>query len=67
MLLNGGELDGVRILSPKTIELMTVNHLDEGVTSGFGERPGAVGTFGPYPLRGQFKVLTYQAITGAPQ
>ena len=23
MLLNGGELDGVRILSPKTIELMT--------------------------------------------
>jgi CubicO group peptidase (beta-lactamase class C family) len=27
MLLNGGELDGVRILSPKTIELMTANHL----------------------------------------
>ncbi|MDM3870062.1 serine hydrolase [Porticoccus sp. W117] len=28
MLLNGGELDGKRILSPKTVELMTVNHLD---------------------------------------
>jgi CubicO group peptidase (beta-lactamase class C family) len=27
MLLNGGELDGARILSPKTIELMTANHL----------------------------------------
>jgi CubicO group peptidase (beta-lactamase class C family) len=27
MLLNGGELDGARILSPRTIELMTVNHL----------------------------------------
>jgi CubicO group peptidase (beta-lactamase class C family) len=27
MLLNGGELDGVRLLSPKTIELMTANHL----------------------------------------
>src|SRR5208282_1096046 len=27
MLLNGGTLDGVQILSPKTIELMTVNHL----------------------------------------
>jgi len=27
MLLNGGELDGQRILSPKTVELMTVNHL----------------------------------------
>jgi CubicO group peptidase (beta-lactamase class C family) len=27
MLLNGGELDGVRLLSPKTIQLMTANHL----------------------------------------
>ena len=27
MLENGGELDGVRILSPKTVELMTVNHV----------------------------------------
>lgn len=29
MLLNGGELDGVRILSPKTVELMHLNHLPE--------------------------------------
>jgi len=27
MLRNGGELDGVRILSPRTIDLMTLNHL----------------------------------------
>ena len=27
MLLNGGELDGARLLSPKTIALMTANHL----------------------------------------
>jgi len=27
MLLNKGELDGVRYLSPKTVELMTMNHL----------------------------------------
>jgi len=27
MLANGGELDGVRILSPKTLEFMTMNHL----------------------------------------
>jgi CubicO group peptidase (beta-lactamase class C family) len=27
MLCNGGELDGVRILSPSTIRLMTANHL----------------------------------------
>ena len=31
MLLNGGELDGARILSRKSIELMTLNHLpDDG-------------------------------------
>ncbi len=30
MLLNGGELDGVRICSPKTIEFMTLNHLPRG-------------------------------------
>ena len=28
MLLNGGELDGVRLLSRKTLELMTQNHLE---------------------------------------
>jgi len=27
MVLNGGELDGVRLLGPKTVELMTANHL----------------------------------------
>jgi CubicO group peptidase (beta-lactamase class C family) len=30
MLLNGGVLDGVRIVSRKTIDLMTVNHLPGG-------------------------------------
>jgi CubicO group peptidase (beta-lactamase class C family) len=30
MLLNGGELEGSRILGRKTIELMTSNHLPEG-------------------------------------
>lgn len=29
MLLNGGALDGVRLLSPKTIEMMTINHTAE--------------------------------------
>lgn len=61
MLLNGGELDGTRILSPKTVQLMTVDHLDEveyrdgqGFGLGFyvvedlGARgvPGSVGEFG---------------------
>ena len=35
MLLNGGELEGVRLLSPKTIELMTVDHT-AGITHGGG-------------------------------
>ena len=31
MLLNGGSLDGVRILSPETVQLMTQNHLPHGI------------------------------------
>jgi len=46
MMLNGGELNGVRILSPNTVEIMTRNHLGPGVVTGFGERPGAAGAFG---------------------
>jgi len=61
MLLNGGELDGNRILSPKTVELMTSNHVatlyNEGrfgfglgfeITEHVGRsgRPGSVGEFG---------------------
>lgn len=61
MLLNGGELEGVRILSPKTVELMTVDHLGnrefrEGLGFGLGfsvvknlgltGQPGSVGEFG---------------------
>ena len=43
MLLNGGHLDGRRILGRKTLELMTSNHLPGGATladlavGGFGE------------------------------
>jgi CubicO group peptidase (beta-lactamase class C family) len=39
MFLNGGELDGVRLLSPKTIELMHANHTGDkylGEGDGFG-------------------------------
>ncbi|MEX2641647.1 MAG: serine hydrolase domain-containing protein [Balneolales bacterium] len=61
MLLNGGELNGKRILSRKSVELMTVNHLGdlpfrsgEGFGLGFytitdvGARgvPGSVGEYG---------------------
>lgn len=30
LMLNGGELDGVRLVSPKTVQLMTINHLPGG-------------------------------------
>lgn len=55
MILNGGELDGVRILSPKTVELMGVSHLGDipfSPGNGFGlgfsvlEDVGARGTPG---------------------
>jgi CubicO group peptidase (beta-lactamase class C family) len=60
MLVNGGELDGVRVLSPKTVELMTANHTGtlfnegrDGFGLGFGVIehlgrsgvPGSVGLF----------------------
>jgi len=31
-LVNGGELDGVRLVGPKTLDLMTSNHLPDGRT-----------------------------------
>ena len=62
MLLNGGSLDGARILSPSSVSLMTVDHIGEiefggrGVGFGLGfsilkdlgarGTPGAVGEFG---------------------
>ncbi|MGH7468326.1 MAG: serine hydrolase domain-containing protein [Longimicrobiales bacterium] len=61
MMLNDGELDGVRILSPKTVELMTVDHVGARYTTagiGFGlgfsvledlgarGQPGSFGEFG---------------------
>ena len=55
MLLNGGEIDGVRLLSPKTVELMHANHLGDkfhGEADGFGlgfwvnVHQGAVGEIG---------------------
>lgn len=60
MLLNGGELDGVRLLSPKTVELMHANHTGTkftGDTGAFGlgfwvmedvGRYGELGSVGAY-------------------
>jgi len=39
-LLDGGEIDGVRLLSPKTIELMTVNHVGPRLAEAWDDRHG---------------------------
>src|SRR6185312_12413113 len=36
MLLNGGELGGVRLLAPATVALMSADHLAPGIGLGFG-------------------------------
>jgi CubicO group peptidase (beta-lactamase class C family) len=63
MLANGGELDGVRILSPKTIELMTASATGDlspsplGPGSGFGLGFAVVtdlGLYGAYGSLGQY-------------
>jgi CubicO group peptidase (beta-lactamase class C family) len=43
MLLNGGELDGVRVLSRKTVELMRANHLPGGGQLRDFAHPGGYG------------------------
>lgn len=52
LMLNGGELDGVRLISPKTVEFMTRNQIGElnvapgtkfGLGFGVVEDPGQVG------------------------
>jgi CubicO group peptidase (beta-lactamase class C family) len=51
MLLNGGELDGVRLLSRKTVEWMTSNHLPPDV--GYGAFTTELGLTAPLPQLGQ--------------
>ena len=51
MLLNGGELEGVRILSPKTVALMTSDHIPPSA----GRHSSVamlLGAFGPTPESG---------------
>jgi CubicO group peptidase (beta-lactamase class C family) len=43
MLLNGGELNGQRFLSPRTVELMTTNHTGDMVNGQFGRPARGMG------------------------
>jgi len=51
MLLNGGELDGVRLLSRKSVALMTSNHLPPDVS--YGVFTPELGLTAPLPRLGQ--------------
>jgi CubicO group peptidase (beta-lactamase class C family) len=51
MLLNQGELDGVRLLSRKTVQLMASDHLPAGL--GFGTFTLELGSSAPLPEYGQ--------------
>jgi CubicO group peptidase (beta-lactamase class C family) len=51
MLLNGGVLDGVRVLGRKTVALMASDHLPPGV--GFGPFTTELGVTAPFPWFGQ--------------
>lgn len=66
MLRNGGSYNGARLLSPKTIEYMTLNHLPAAIAaSGSGESPtlGALGSSGVGFGLG-FSVVTDPAAAG---
>jgi len=70
MLLNGGELDGVRILAPKTVRLMASQHLPPDV--GYGETARSrFGQLAPVPEMGYgfglgFAVRLAQGLSPAP-
>jgi CubicO group peptidase (beta-lactamase class C family) len=51
MLLNGGELNGVRILAPKSVALMASDHLPPGCQYGETSRP-RFGALAPVPEMG---------------
>src|SRR5271167_1224943 len=51
MLLNGGELDGTRVLAPKTVLLMASDHLPPGCNYGDAARP-RFGALAPVPEMG---------------
>ncbi|WP_116127348.1 serine hydrolase domain-containing protein [Lewinella sp. IMCC34183] len=70
MLLNKGELDGTRYLSPKTVELMTMNHVGEmrgngeGFGLGFGiitdvAANGVLGSKGQYFWNGAYSTFFF--------
>ena len=70
MLLNGGELDGTRLLSPRSVALMASNHLPDGIKFPPGHAD-ILGVIAPVPQLGQgfglgFAVRTDPGLHPAP-
>ena len=65
MLLNGGELDGERILSPSTVRLMTSDHLGDGIEAPLSPGELLLGTPG-YTFGLGFGVREGSGIAGVP-
>jgi CubicO group peptidase (beta-lactamase class C family) len=66
--MRDGELDGVRILSPKTVNYMSSNHLPSAIASGggSGEQPNLVGdALGGFGFGLGFGIVTDTAANGA--
>jgi CubicO group peptidase (beta-lactamase class C family) len=65
MLLNGGTLDGKRLLSPKTVAYMTADHLDGSIAPGALYLPGAGFGFGlGFAVRRDAGVASVQGSVG---
>jgi CubicO group peptidase (beta-lactamase class C family) len=64
MLLNGGELDGTRILAPKTVALMASDHLPPDCNYGETARP-RFGALAPVPEMGYGFGLGFSVRTDA--
>jgi CubicO group peptidase (beta-lactamase class C family) len=68
-LLNGGELDGVRLLARKTMQMMIRNHLPANLS--FGANTAELGIAAPLPQLGQgyglgLGVRLQEALNGVP-
>lgn len=60
MLLNGGELDGIRIISRKTVQLMTSSHCGDLYDKGLG--PGFCWGLGFVVYTGSSRVPIYRSV-----
>lgn len=65
MMRRGGDLDGVRILSPKTVDYMAMDHLPGALTAGgVGENPTSTLMGGGFGFGLGFGVLTDTVASG---